>query len=75
MTAKEWIAGFAALLGVAPPTEEEMTDLLRLAGEAAHASERTAAPVACWLVARAGLSPAAALEALARWRQDERQHP
>ncbi|MCS6926345.1 MAG: DUF6457 domain-containing protein [Candidatus Binatia bacterium] len=75
MTAKEWIAGFATLLGVPPPTEEETTDLLRLAAEAAHASERTAAPVACWLVARAGLAPAAALELLARWQQEGRQRP
>lgn len=75
MTAKEWIAGFAALLGVAPPTEEEVTDLLRLAAEAAHASERTAAPVACWLVARAGLSAAEALEVLAGWQHEGRQRP
>lgn len=75
MTAKEWVAGFAALLGVNPPTDEEMTDLLRLAGEAAHVSERTAAPVACWLVARAGLSPAEALEILEKWQQEGRQRP
>jgi hypothetical protein len=47
---------------VAPPSEEEFETLLRLAGVAAHASARTAAPVACWLAARAGRSPAAALE-------------
>lgn len=64
MTAKEWLADFAARLGVEPPDDEQVSDLLRLAGEAAHASERTAAPVACWLVARAGLSPAEALEIL-----------
>jgi len=64
MTAKEWLVDFAALLGVEPPDDEQVSDLLRLAGEAAHASERTAAPVACWLVARAGLSPAEALEIL-----------
>jgi hypothetical protein len=32
-----------------------------MAGVAAHASERTAAPLACWLAGRAGLSPAEAL--------------
>jgi hypothetical protein len=69
MTAKEWLADFAALLGVEPPDDEQVSDLLRLAGEAAHASERTAAPVACWLVARAGLSPAEALEILGKGRQ------
>ena len=30
--------------------------MLDLAGEAAHSSERIAAPVACWLTARAGVS-------------------
>ena len=62
MTGQEWIAMFAASLGVPEPTEEEVDQILRLAGEAAHASERTAAPVACWLAAAAGLTPAAALE-------------
>ena len=32
-----------------------------LAGVAAHASERIAAPIACWLVGHTDLSPAAAL--------------
>jgi hypothetical protein len=63
MTAQEWIDRYAAALGVAPPTDEERETLLRLAGVAAHASERIAAPIACWLSARAGLSPDAALEA------------
>ena len=48
-----------------PPTAEEFTTLLDLAGEAAHSSERVAAPVACWLAASAGREPAEAL-ALAR---------
>ena len=57
MTADEWIARFAAELGVAPPTAEEFEALLGLAATAAHASERTAAPVACWLSAKAGIDP------------------
>jgi len=61
MTDKEWIALFAAQLGVEPPTAAETEDLLALAAVAAHASERTAAPVACWLVARAGTAPRDAL--------------
>lgn len=69
MTAKEWLANFAAVLGIDPPNEEQIRDLLRLAGEAAHASERIAAPVACWLVARAGLSPTEALEILEKWQK------
>lgn len=59
-TASEWLERFAALLGVEAPSEPELNDLLGLAGVAAHASERTAAPVSCWLVARAGLEPAEA---------------
>ena len=35
--------------------------LLELAGIAAHASERTAAPITCWIAAVAGLAPADAL--------------
>ncbi|MGH9014491.1 MAG: DUF6457 domain-containing protein [Acidimicrobiia bacterium] len=61
MTATEWIAAFAAALGVEPPTEVEFEALLALAAEAAHASERTAAPVACWLAARAGRTPSEAV--------------
>ena len=65
MIAREWLAAYAQRLGVDPPTDAEFETLLALAGVAAHASERTAAPVACWLTARAGLDPEAAL-ALAR---------
>jgi hypothetical protein len=61
-TASDWIAAFAARLGVEPPTPEVVDALLDLAGVAAHASERTAAPIACWLVGQTGLSPTAALE-------------
>ena len=61
MTAEEWIAAYAAQLGLPVPTTDEIDALLRLAGVAAHASERRAAPIACFLAARAGLDPAAAL--------------
>jgi Domain of unknown function (DUF6457) len=60
-----WIEAFATRLGVEPPDEATVDTLLEIAGVAAHASERTAAPVACWLLGRAGHSPADAL-ALAR---------
>ena len=56
MKAKEWIAAYAAQLGVEPPTGDELKAILDLAAEAAHASERIAAPVACWLSAKAGRS-------------------
>lgn len=59
-TAPEWLARFAAAIGQQPPTDEEVEQLLALASTAAHASERRAAPLACWLVGRAGIDPAAA---------------
>jgi hypothetical protein len=55
MNAKEWIDAYAARLGVDPPSQDEFSAILDLAAEAAHASERVAAPVACWLSARTGL--------------------
>ena len=61
-TREEWIASFAAAVGVDPPDEATVDVLLRLAGEAAHASERTSAPIACYLVGLAGLDPSSALE-------------
>ena len=54
MTRDEWIAAFAAELGAEAPDPDQVEAILALAGVAAHASERTAAPVACWVGARAG---------------------
>jgi hypothetical protein len=62
MNAKEWLAAYARQLDVEPPTPAEFSTLLELAAEAAHASERVAAPVACWVAANAGRSPEEALE-------------
>jgi hypothetical protein len=56
MHAKQWIAAYADQLGIEPPTTDELKAILDLAAEAAHASERIAAPVACWLSAKAGRS-------------------
>jgi uncharacterized protein DUF6457 len=61
VNAREWINAYAERLGTAAPTVEEFKLLLDLAGEAAHSSERVAAPVACWVAAKAGVEPAAAL--------------
>jgi hypothetical protein len=61
MNANEWLEAFADKLGTTPPTTDEFKTLLDLAGEAAHSSERVAAPVACWVAAKAGVSPQAAL--------------
>jgi Domain of unknown function (DUF6457) len=54
MNAREWIDAYARRLGTDPPTRDEFAAILDLAAEAAHASERVAAPVACWVSARAG---------------------
>ena len=70
MDARTWLAAYAEELGVAPPSEEEIDRLLALAGIAAHASERIAAPIACWLAARAGIEAEQAL-ALAKRIGDE----
>ena len=48
----QWIETFAAGLGVSPPAEAAVEPVLALAAEAAHASERAAAPLACWLAAQ-----------------------
>jgi hypothetical protein len=58
---RDWLAAFAAEVGTAPPTRQELDLLLELAGLAAHTSERPAAPITCWLAARAGVAPAEAL--------------
>ena len=60
MTSREWIDAYAAQLGIEPPDEATVEALLDLAGVAAHASERTAAPITCWLIGRAGLDVAEA---------------
>ena len=62
INAKEWLSAYAERLGTEPPTTEEFKVLLDLAGAAAHASERVAAPVACWVTAKAGVSPERGLE-------------
>jgi hypothetical protein len=61
MNAREWLAAYAEKLGTDPPSTEEFKALLDLAGEAAHSSERVAAPVACWVAAKAGVAPDEAL--------------
>jgi hypothetical protein len=63
MNAKEWIEAYAARLGTESPTPGEFAALLDLAAEAAHSSERVAAPIACWVAARAGCAPDQALVA------------
>ena len=54
MTRDEWLARFCEAAGVERPTSEDVRALLELAATAAHASERTAAPIACYVAARSG---------------------
>ena len=56
-----WLGRVAEPLGRPAPTVAEIEALLALAGAAAHASHRQAAPVACYLAALAGISPEDAL--------------
>ena len=56
-TTAEWVSAYAAAAGVSPPSQDDIDVLLQLAGVAAHASERTAAPITCWIAATAGLDP------------------
>jgi hypothetical protein len=57
----EWVSAYAEAAGISPPSQDDIDVLLQLAGVAAHASERTAAPITCWIAATAGLTPARAL--------------
>ena len=62
MTGDEWIASFAEGLGVKAPDPSTVEAVLELAAVAAHASERTAAPIACYLAGHVGVDPASAVE-------------
>jgi Domain of unknown function (DUF6457) len=66
VTRDQWIASFAEQAGVPRPSPEEVRALLELAGSAAHASERTAAPLACWIAGRSALPLADLLAAAER---------
>jgi Domain of unknown function (DUF6457) len=56
LTADEWLNAFAAEIGAEAPDEETTAALLDLAATAAHASERIAAPIACYMAGRDGRS-------------------
>jgi len=63
MEPEDWVRRFAAEVGIDPPDEAEVELLLELAAEAAHSSARTAAPIACWIAGRSGVSAAELMEA------------
>jgi len=69
-----WLDRYAAELGLTPITDEDIEMLLALAGVAAHASERKAAPVTCYLAARSG-APIAEAFATAQRLADELAEP
>ena len=50
-----WLDRYAAVLGSPPISDEDVEASSALAGVAAHASERKAAPVTCYLAAHAGV--------------------
>jgi len=54
LTAEEWVEAFSRRAGLEPPSPDEMDQLLRLASVAAHASERKAAPIVCWVAGTSG---------------------
>jgi hypothetical protein len=68
--AEKWVVRYAELLGVPAPTEDEMRELLELAGVAAHTAERTAAPLATWLAGRAGIPAVQALALATRLAEE-----
>jgi Domain of unknown function (DUF6457) len=70
-TTAEWVSGYAEAASISPPSQDDIEVLLQLAGVAAHASERTAAPITCWIAATAGLTPADALALAESMAADE----
>lgn len=72
MNAREWIDAFAAEVGAGPPSPDEFKQILDLAAVAAHASERIAAPVACWIGGATGASLAELQAAAERVGGDSR---
>lgn len=71
MEAADWLKAFAAELGgdatgVEAPSPDTVDVLLEMAGVAAHASERIAAPIACYMVGLAGVDAEQALAAARR---------
>jgi hypothetical protein len=54
MSQSEWLERFGAKLDVEPPSDELIDEILAIAGIAAHASVRTAAPISAWMIGKAG---------------------
>ncbi len=54
MTIAEYLQAFASQVGARAPTSEEIDALLEVASTAAHATERVAAPLTCWIGGASG---------------------
>lgn len=54
MDREQWIAAYAERIGVELPDPAQVSEILALAAAAAHDSEKTAAPLACWLAGISG---------------------
>ena len=70
MNANDWLAAYGRALGTEAPTADEFKAILDLAAQAAHASERVAAPAACWVAANADQDLPTALQAAKEITQD-----
>ncbi len=66
MTVEEFLRALSDEVGAPAPTPAETEALLELASIAAHASERLAAPLACWMGGASGRSPEELLAAARR---------
>jgi hypothetical protein len=66
MTVSEFLEAFAAEVGAPVPGQQDVDALLELAGIAAHASERIAAPIVCWIGGVSGLPVSELLAAAQR---------
>src|SRR5207248_5543756 len=75
MDASSWISAYAERLGTDAPSRDEFEAILELAAEAAHSSERVAAPVACWVAAKAGVPLKDALDAARAIDEAASPHP
>ena len=74
MSRSEWLERFGAVLNVEPPSDELIDGILAIAGMAAHASERTAAPISAWMVGKAGVDVLSGKRRLSAW-PTERKGP
>ncbi len=57
MEPQQWLAALADRLGLDELSQSDIDTLLDIASVAAHTSERLAAPLTCYLIGRAGISP------------------